>query len=66
MSFVDGFGRVVRKVRLSVTDRCNFRCLYCLPEEPTWLPRAELLTFEEMGKAWSSAWLRCRGSRAWP
>src|SRR5207244_254476 len=48
MPFVDAFGREVRKIRLSVTDRCNFRCLYCLPEEPTWLPRKEILTFEEI------------------
>ena len=48
MSFVDRFGREVRKIRLSVTDRCNFRCLYCLPEEPTWLPRDEILSFEEL------------------
>lgn len=47
-SLVDSFGREVRKLRLSVTDRCNFRCTYCLPEEPTWMPRAELLTFEEI------------------
>jgi len=48
MAFVDSFGREVRKIRLSVTDRCNFRCAYCLPVEPVWLPRAELLTFEEI------------------
>jgi len=48
MPFTDTFGRVVRKLRLSVTDRCNLRCRYCLPVEPTWLPRADLLTFEEI------------------
>jgi cyclic pyranopterin phosphate synthase len=48
MSFVDAFGREVRKIRLSVTDRCNFRCGYCLPVEPVWLPRADLLSFEEI------------------
>jgi cyclic pyranopterin phosphate synthase len=48
MAFVDRFGREVRKLRLSVTDRCNFRCTYCLPVEPTWLPRAEILSFEEI------------------
>ena len=48
MPFVDSFGRAVRKIRLSVTDRCNFRCTYCLPEEPVWLPRRELLSFEEL------------------
>src|SRR5690606_4214054 len=46
---VDGFGRVHRDLRISITDRCNFRCTYCLPEEGIgWLPRAELLTYEEI------------------
>ncbi len=46
---VDPFGRRVRDLRVSVTDRCNFRCTYCMPEEGmTWLPREELLTFEEI------------------
>ena len=47
-ALVDRFGRAVRKLRLSVTDRCNFRCRYCLPEEPVWLDRASLLSFEEI------------------
>jgi cyclic pyranopterin phosphate synthase len=46
---VDSFGRVARDLRISVTDRCNFRCTYCMPEEGMkWLPREELLTFEEI------------------
>ena len=46
---VDPFGRTVRDLRISVTDRCNFRCTYCMPEEGMkWLPRDELLTFEEI------------------
>jgi cyclic pyranopterin phosphate synthase len=46
---VDGFGRVHRDLRISVTDRCNFRCTYCMPAEGlTWLPRAEVLSFEEL------------------
>jgi len=46
---VDGFGRVHRALRLSVTDRCNLRCRYCMPAEGMrWLPRGELLTFEEI------------------
>ena len=46
---VDGFGRVHRDLRISVTDRCNFRCTYCMPEEGmVWQPREELLTFEEI------------------
>jgi cyclic pyranopterin phosphate synthase len=46
---VDSYGREIRDLRISVTDRCNFRCTYCLPEEGIeWLPRSELLTFEEI------------------
>ena len=46
---VDTFGRVHRDLRISVTDRCNFRCGYCMPAEGmAWLPRQELLTYEEI------------------
>jgi cyclic pyranopterin phosphate synthase len=46
---VDSFGRTVRDLRVSVTDRCNFRCTYCMPAEGmVWTDRAELLTFEEI------------------
>src|SRR5688572_17025302 len=46
---VDSVGRVHRDLRISVTDRCNFRCTYCMPEEGMqWLPRDEVLTFEEL------------------
>ena len=49
MDLVDPFGRTIRDLRISVTDRCNFRCTYCMPAEGmTWLPRAEILTFEEI------------------
>jgi cyclic pyranopterin phosphate synthase len=45
----DALGRPLRSLRLSVTDRCNLRCLYCMPEaEYVWLPREDLLTFEEL------------------
>src|SRR6516165_2255867 len=44
----DSFGRVHNNLRISVTDRCNLRCVYCMPEEVTFLDRAELLTFEEI------------------
>ncbi|MBL8754794.1 MAG: GTP 3',8-cyclase MoaA [Planctomycetes bacterium] len=44
----DRFGRPLRNLRLSVTDRCNLRCQYCMPEEDyVWLPKADVLTFEE-------------------
>ena len=50
---VDRLGRPIRDLRISVTDRCNFRCVYCMPKEVfgrdyPFLPRAELLTFEEI------------------
>lgn len=46
---VDTFGRVHRDLRISITDRCNFRCTYCMPEEGMpWLPRTELLSYEEL------------------
>jgi cyclic pyranopterin phosphate synthase len=45
----DSFGRQVHDLRISVTDRCNFRCTYCMPhEDMRWLPRSEILTFEEI------------------
>jgi GTP 3',8-cyclase len=45
----DGHGREIRDLRLSVTDRCNFRCQYCMPAEGLpWLERADILTFEEI------------------
>jgi cyclic pyranopterin phosphate synthase len=45
----DTFGRVHRDLRISVTDRCNFRCTYCMPADGLeWLPRGDLLTFEEI------------------
>ena len=48
---LDTLGRPLKSLRLSVTDRCNLRCLYCMPEEEyVWLPREELLTFEELNK----------------
>ncbi len=49
LGLTDAFDRPLRNLRLSVTDRCNLRCQYCMPEEEyTWLPREDLLTFEEI------------------
>jgi cyclic pyranopterin phosphate synthase len=45
---VDPYGRRVTNLRLSVTDRCNLRCVYCMPAVPEWLPQPEILTFEEI------------------
>lgn len=46
---VDKFGREVTYLRMSVTDRCDFRCVYCMSEKMTFLPRAQVLTLEELG-----------------
>jgi cyclic pyranopterin phosphate synthase len=47
----DSFGRVIDNLRISVTDRCNFRCRYCLPENGMmWMKKSELLTFEEIAR----------------
>lgn len=51
MSFlpiIDNYGRVHNSLRIGVTDRCNIRCFYCMPEKVQFLPRAELLSFEEI------------------
>lgn len=49
MSLIDTLGRPLRSLRLSVTDRCNLRCHYCMPEdEYLWLPREDVLSFEEL------------------
>jgi GTP 3',8-cyclase len=50
MPLLDRFGRPLRSLRISVTDRCNLRCQYCMPEQDyVWLPRESLLSFEETG-----------------
>src|SRR5687768_6125189 len=51
MSLTDTHGRPLRSLRISVTDRCNLRCHYCMPEdEYLWLPREDVLTFEEISR----------------
>src|SRR2546422_934810 len=50
-ALVDGWGREIRSLRVSVTDKCNFRCRYCMPAEGLeWLERDELLSFEEIAR----------------
>ena len=47
----DQFGRGIEYLRISVTDRCNFRCVYCMPKEGlAWLPKAEILSYEEIAE----------------
>ena len=45
---IDSYGRVHNNLRISVTDRCNIRCVYCMPEKVEFLPRQSLLSFEEI------------------
>jgi cyclic pyranopterin phosphate synthase len=47
---IDGFGRTVTYLRLSVTDRCDLRCIYCMAEHMTFLPKVEVLTLEELDR----------------
>jgi pyruvate-formate lyase-activating enzyme len=57
-SLVDGHGRLIADLSVSVTDRCNFRCQYCMPAEGLpWLERNEVLSFEEL-----AAGTRCGGA----
>jgi GTP 3',8-cyclase len=53
-AMVDPFGRQVSYLRVSVTDRCDFRCVYCMSENMTFLPRADLLTLEELDRLCSA------------
>ena len=48
MTLVDQFQRRISYLRLSVTDRCDLRCAYCMPERQTFLPRRELLSLDEL------------------
>ena len=45
---IDPYGRTINYLRVSVTDRCDFRCVYCMAEEMTFLPKSELLSLEEL------------------
>jgi cyclic pyranopterin phosphate synthase len=47
---IDPFGRAITYMRLSVTDRCDLRCVYCMSERPTFLPKSEVLTIEELDR----------------
>ena len=51
-ALTDSYGRAIRDLRVSVTDRCNFRCFYCLPHgEPPAAPKESMLTYEEIERA---------------
>src|SRR5277367_1113889 len=51
---VDPFGRAITYIRVSVTDRCDFRCVYCMSEDMTFLPKRDLLSLEEMDRLCSA------------
>src|SRR3954453_13469533 len=53
-ALVDGFGRTVSYLRVSVTDRCDLRCVYCMAEHMTFLPKAQVLTLEELDRVASA------------
>ena len=51
---IDPFGRAITYLRVSVTDRCDFRCVYCMSEDMTFLPKQDLLTLEELDRLCSA------------
>ena len=51
---VDPFGRAISYLRVSVTDRCDFRCVYCMAENMSFLPKSEILTLEELDRLCSA------------
>ncbi len=54
LELVDPFGRAITYLRVSVTDRCDFRCVYCMAENMSFLPKAEILTLEELDRLCSA------------
>src|SRR5262249_16094199 len=54
MPLIDPFGRAITYLRVSVTDRCDFRCVYCMAENMTFLPKRDLLTLEELDRLCSA------------
>ena len=51
---IDPYGRHISYLRVSVTDRCDFRCVYCMAEDMTFLPKAEVLSLEELDRLCSA------------
>src|SRR3990170_4233789 len=51
---IDPFGRAITYLRVSVTDRCDFRCVYCMAEDMTFLPKADILSLEELDRVCSA------------
>src|ERR1700738_5153872 len=57
-AMIDPFGRAISYLRVSVTDRCDFRCVYCMAENMSFLPKAEVLTLEELDRVCSAVFAR--------
>ena len=53
-ALIDPFARAITYLRVSVTDRCDFRCVYCMSEHMTFLPKKDLLTLEELDRVCSA------------
>src|SRR6201998_2559303 len=53
-ALIDPFGRAITYLRVSVTDRCDFRCVYCMAEDMTFLPKSEVLSLEELDRLCSA------------
>ena len=53
-ALIDPFARAITYLRVSVTDRCDFRCVYCMAEDMTFLPKAEILSLEELDRLCSA------------
>ena len=51
----DSYGREINYMRISITDRCNLRCRYCMPDGAEWIPMKEILTYEEITEVWQEA-----------
>ena len=58
---IDPFARPITYLRVSVTDRCDFRCVYCMAEDMTFLPKRDLLTLEELDRLSSAFIAKVRG-----
>lgn len=68
----DAFGRKIDYLRLSITDRCNLRCRYCMPEEVPFVPHENILRYEEMVRVCAAAarlgvdTIKVTGGSPWP
>ncbi|MFR8288680.1 MAG: hypothetical protein ACLU92_06250 [Coprococcus comes] len=59
----DSYGRTIEYMRISITDRCNLRCRYCMPDGAKWIPMSEILTYEEIEQSAGGCRIRIAGLR---